>query len=374
MSLNIPLRRIFVDASVAKAPLTQEILKRVKGILVEVLPSGTKPSPPLAPWPEVLRWGKESLFLTRFPGRFFRPCPGTKAYTCCGYRIFHIGQGCPLDCTYCILQAYFNEPWLSFFVNVLDDGLPELEKALADLPAGRVLRIGTGEFTDSLALDPITNLNRHLVSFFAGQHQAVLELKTKTININALQGLTHNRKTIVSWSLNTPKVVVQEEHRAPSLKERLQAACQVASWGYPLGFHFDPIIYYPGCLQEYEAVIEELFSKVPSEDIVWISLGSLRYMPVLKEISEARFPETRIFCEEFIVGLDGKRRYFRDLRVELYRHIYQAIKQRAPQVCVYLCMESPEVWEEAFGFTPQSKGGLPRMLDEAAIRICDLKV
>ena len=373
MGLNIPLRRIFVDASVVKAPLTQEILKRVKGVFVEVLPTGTKPVPPLAPWPKVLRWGKETLFLTRFPGRFFRPCPGTKAYTCCGYRIFHIGQGCPLDCSYCILQAYFNEPWLSFFVNVLEEGLLELEQALDSLLPRQVLRIGTGEFTDSLALDPITDLNRQLVNFFAAQNQAVLELKTKTVNIHSLKGLAHNRKTIVSWSLNTPRVVAREEHRAPSLVERLKAARQVASWGYPLGFHFDPIIYYPGCLQEYEAVVEELLSTVPSRQIVWISLGSLRYMPVLKEIAEARFPETRIFCEEFIVGLDGKRRYFRDLRVELYRHIFLAIKERAPEVCVYLCMESPEVWEEAFGFTPQSKGGLPRMLDEAAIRICGLK-
>ncbi len=373
MGRRIPLRRIFVEETVIDAPLTQEILTRLKGCLVKILPPGQRPEVPLAPWPEVLHWGKETLFLTRFPGRFFRPCPGTKAYTCCGYRIFHIGQGCPLDCTYCILQAYFNEPWLSFFVNVLEDGLRELEQAWADLPPGRVLRIGTGEFTDSLALDPITGLNRHLVQFFAAQEKAVLELKTKTINIAPLKGLSHNRKTIVSWSLNTPKIVSSEEHRAPSLEERLKAAATVASWGYPLGFHFDPIIYYPGCLEEYKAVIDELFARVPAENIVWISLGSLRYMPVLKEIAEKRFPETRIFAEEFIVGLDGKRRYFRDLRVELYRYIYQAIKERAPGVCVYLCMESPEVWQEAFGFRPQQKGGLPRMLDEAAIRICDLR-
>lgn len=371
-TVRVPLRRIFVDDLVADHPLTQEILARLKGLPVEVLPPRAKPPVPLVPLAEVLRWGKETLFLTRFPGRFFRPCPGTKAYTCCGYRIFHIGQGCPLNCTYCILQAYFNEPWLSFFVNILEEGLGELEAAIAALSPGKVLRIGTGEFTDSLALDPVTALNRHLVSFFAAQDRAVLELKTKTRVIDFLEGLSHRRRIIVSWSLNTERVAASEERGAPTVAERLEAAKQVVSWGYPVGFHFDPIIYYPGWEEEYPEIIERLFAAIPAEEIVWISLGSLRYMPVLKEIALERFPETKIFSEEFIVGLDGKKRYFRDLRVKLYRTLYQAIRAHSREVCVYLCMESPEVWEESLGFAPRERGGLPRMLDAAAVRVCKL--
>jgi len=368
------LRRIFVDASVVHSSWTEEILARVPGIPVDVLPPGQKPKIPLGPWPRVLAWGKETLFLTRFLGRFFRPCPGTKAYTCCGYRIFHIGQGCPLDCSYCILQAYFNEPWLSVFINLWDQGLEELTVAWEELRPGQVLRIGTGEFTDSAALDPLTDLNRRLVVFFAQQDQSVLELKTKTTNIATLEGLDHRRRTIVAWSVNTPRIVATEEHRAPGLEERLAAASKVVSWGYPVAFHFDPIIYYPGAEEEYEAVARRLLETVSPSNIVWISLGSLRYMPVLKDIALSRFPYTKIFSEEFVVGLDGKRRYFRDLRVSLYRRLYRVIKEIAPNLCVYLCMESPEVWQEAFGYTPQSQGGLPKLLDKAAVKVCKLHV
>ncbi|WP_022853670.1 SPL family radical SAM protein [Thermodesulfatator atlanticus] len=360
------VKNLFVSEEVKDHPYTREIIARL-GIKPAIIPEGQKPAKPLAPWPEILSWGKKTLFLTHFKGRFFRPCPGTKSYLCCGYRIFHIGQGCPLDCTYCILQAYFNEPWLTFFVNVLEDGLKELEEAFVKREFSR---IGTGEFTDSMALEPITSLNPKLVTFFAARDKAVLELKTKTVLIDDLAGLKHRRRTIIAWSLNAKSIARNEEKGAPSIDERLLAAKKVSSWGYPVAFHFDPLIRFPGWQDEYREVIEKLFAHVPYENIAWISLGSLRFMPQLKEIAYGRFKETAIFSDEFITGLDGKKRYFRPLRVELYRFLYQEIKKHAQEVCVYLCMESPEVWQEAFGFTPHAHGGLHKMLDKAAKRVC----
>ncbi len=356
--------RVFVAEEALEHPYTRKILSRLK-----LKPEVVEKAPPLSPipWPEAISWGKRTLFLTLFRGRFFRPCPGTKAYLCCGYRIFHLGQGCPLDCTYCILQAYFNQPWLTFFVNVLEDGLRELKEALTP---GKTFRVGTGEFTDSFAFEPFARLNPKLIEFFAGQKEAFLELKTKTTAIDHLKDLRHERHTILAWSLNAPSVSLREEKGAPSVFERIRAAEKASAWGYPVAFHFDPLIRFPGWEEEYARVVRELLTRIPPENICWISLGSLRFMPELKEIAWERFPETKIFSDEFICGLDGKRRYFRPLRVKLYRHLYRLIKELAPEVCVYLCMESPEVWEEAFGFSPQEKGGLPRMLDEAARRIC----
>ncbi len=367
------IKRVFIEASIKDHPYTKQILEKFDRVNYQILPSGEKPPIPLAPLPDVISWGKETLFLTKFQGRFFRPCPGTKNYICCGYKIFHIGQGCPLNCTYCILQAYFNQPWLSFFINVLEDGLRELIEVFKSLPPGRVLRIGTGEFTDSVALDPFTQLNRKLVEFFATQERAVLELKTKATYIEPLKDLDHRRKTIVSWSLNTERIAGSEEINAPSVGERLRTAKTVSSWGYPVGFHFDPIIYYPGCEKEYIEIVDQIFDMVPADNIVWISLGTLRYMPSLKEIALLRFPKTKIYSEEFIIGLDGKKRYFRSLRVELYQALYRAIRKHSKEVCVYLCMESPEVWKESFGFSPLTQGGLPKMLDKAAIKVCKLK-
>lgn len=270
-----------------------------------------------------------------------------------------------MDCVYCILQAYLNNPWLSFFINI-EEMFAELDQQLASYPE-RMYRIGTGEFTDSLALDSLTGLSRKLVEFIGRTDNAVLELKTKSVSIDNLENLAHGGRTIVAWSLNSPSVVGREELRTAGLEQRLTAAAQCAEWGYNLAFHFDPIIWHPGWQEGYRHTIELLFATVPKDRIVWISLGALRFIPHLKTIATERFPGSSFFFEEFITGLDGKSRYFRPQRMEMYAFLAnELIKRATDRTCIYFCMESDPVWREIFGFTPDEKGGLAKMLDRAA--------
>ena len=63
-----------------------------------------------------------------------------------------------------------------------------------------------------------------------------------------------------------------------------------------------------------------------------------------------------------------KHRYFRPHRVELYRHLYGLLQTEvAAPTCIYLCIESDEIWQEVFGFTPEQQGGLAAMLERAVI-------
>ncbi|MBU4288583.1 MAG: DNA photolyase, partial [Proteobacteria bacterium] len=229
-------------------------------------------------------------------------------------------------------------------------------------------------FTDSMIWEMWTDLSAFLVSKFSRQSCAVLELKTKTTAIEKLKSLRHNRKTIIAWSLNTTKVIEDEELRTASLAARLKAAAKCEEWGYPLAFHFDPMIIYDGCEEDYRGVIGQLFSHVSSENIVWISLGSFRFMPSLKSIIKKRFPDSKIIYGEFIQGLDGKMRYFKPLRIKLYQNIISHIRSIAPDVLIYFCMEDDEVWKKSLGFIPSECGGLPGMLDESAARHCGLNV
>lgn len=344
-------------------PYTQEIVARA-GLPVTVV--GERETPAIAgDYPHNLTAGKRHLLLCRNRGAFFKPCPGTREYRCCDYQVLNIGMNCPMDCVYCILQAYLNNPWLSFFVNV-EDLFAELDLALAAEP-NRFFRIGTGEFTDSLALDSITRLSPRLVEYMAGQENAVLELKTKSVNIRNLEGLDHRGRTVVAWSLNSPAIMAREEIRTSTLDQRLAAAARCADWGYTLAFHFDPIILHPGWEEGYRSTIDRLFAAVPAESIAWISLGALRYLPALKPIAAERFPGSRFFYQEFIDGLDGKRRYVRPQRVAMYRKILETLGRHAhPRTCLYFCMENDTIWREVFSFAPEDRGGLPAMLDRAA--------
>jgi len=233
-------------------------------------------------------------------------------------------------------------------------------------------RIGTGEFTDSLIWESMDPIAEKLIKKFAGQSQAVLELKTKTTRIDHLLDLPHNRKTIMAWSLNTETVIKSQERRTAGLEARLKAAERCQKANFPLAFHFDPLIIYPGCEKEYVDVLERLFNRIDPNQIVWMSVGSFRFMPDLKPIIARRFPESKIIYGEFIKGLDGKMRYFKPLRHTLYKKFIDYVKDRAPNLCAYFCMEDEETWEQTIGFRPSDHDGLPAMLDDAAIRHCGL--
>jgi spore photoproduct lyase len=152
----------------------------------------------------------------------------------------------------------------------------------------------------------------------------------------------------------------------------LDAAVKCRQWGYPVAFHLDPMFIYEGCRDDYRRVVERLFARIAPEDVAWISLGTFRFMPPLKPIIERRFPQSTIVYGEFVPGLDGKMRYFKPLRIELYRSVARAVREFAPGVPMYFCMEDDDVWKKSLGFVPSDRGGLPRMLDERAAQLCGL--
>jgi spore photoproduct lyase len=361
------IERLYVDQDLQEHPQTAEMAERL-GLTPVTVDDRSQLYDSLKREDDPWSRGKKALLLTCNRGAFIKACPGTRGYLCCGYQILHIGTYCTMDCSYCILQSYFHPPLLNYFINQ-EDMFAELNDALKQ---DRIQRFGTGEFTDSLIWEAWSSLSRRLIKRFARQTRAVLELKTKTTAISKFKDIDSNGKTILSWSLNTPQIIASQERGTASLEARLRAAAQAQQWGYPLAFHFDPMVIYPGCEDHYRTVLDRLLAAVSPEKIVWISMGTFRYIPALKSIIEKRFTDSDIVHGEFIPGLDGKMRYFKPLRIRLYRLMVERLSELAPTVTSYLCMEDAQVWELVYGFSPSSRGGLDRMLDESARRHCGL--
>lgn len=359
-------KEVWVDEAVKHNQLTKIILKKLENIPVKYTRNTKELLKRVSMLVNPVGEGKKTLLLTRNKGPAMVACPGTKNYVCCGYRILDLTSNCNLDCSYCILQAYFkNNPIIQIYTNIEP----------LNLDSNKFYRIGTGEFTDSLALDDLTGFSKIIIPWFfargesassgKGKKNAVLELKTKTNNIGNLLKIKNPENTIISWSLNPPKIIKNEERGTASLSERLEAAKTCADYGYVLGFHFDPIIRYEGWEKDYRELIDTLFTAIAPEEIIWISLGTLRFMPKLKAIIEKRFPNTDIIYEEFITGLDGKFRYFKPLRIGMYQKVLGWIRKYSRDVFIYMCMESPEVWERVFGFR-QTTASLTKSLDKRA--------
>ena len=129
---------------------------------------------------------------------------------------------CNYDCTYCYLQSYVNAPYLTVYANV-EQLFDELGTFLRTHPQ-QLVRIGSGEFSDSLSLDPLTGFSRLLVPFLRQFPNVLFEFKTKSDLVDGLLDLDPAGKVMVSWSINPEPVVQREEHKTASLAARLQAA------------------------------------------------------------------------------------------------------------------------------------------------------
>ncbi len=355
-------RRVLVEERALPYPLTSRILDDLRGVPVDVVTSAESAASALRAEADPIGRGKETLLLAVQKGRFIKPCPCTPGHVRCGYFIINLNLNCPLDCSYCILQGYLSNPYLTVHVN-REDLWRELDDFLGRRNRPRPVRLGTGELADSLALDPITADSTDLIEYFRGKPGVVFELKTKTTHIERILQAEPADNIVISWSLNTPRTARAEERGAPSVAERLAAAAEVRSRGFRVGFHFDPLIRYPGWRGDYGRVIGDLFRAVDSDGVAWISMGSLRFPPALKTVILRRFPTSRLPGEELIRGRDGKYRYFRPLRVELYRSVLEDILNASGGVVpVYLCMESVEVWRDVFKKNPGGKAALASFL------------
>jgi spore photoproduct lyase len=313
--------------------------------------------PPTGPDP--FGAGKRTLLLARFKGAFVKPCPGSAEMLCCHYAVLSPILNCPLECTYCMLQSYLNRPAITVHTNV-EDCLEQLDAYLAAYPPDGLVRLGTGELADSLALEEATGWSERLVRYVAGQPNAILELKTKTTLVEPLLDLDHAGRTVVAWSLNPDEIVRREELKTAGLEERLDAAARVQAAGYLVAFHFDPLVHYDGWKAGYQAVVARLAEEVDPRGVAWVSLGGLRFLPGLKAVIKARFPKSRLPGGEFISGQDKKLRYLAPQRAAMYRAVAGWLREWDADLLIYLCMERGSLWEASLGERPPDRAAVER--------------
>lgn len=281
----------------------------------------------------------DNVFIVKERFDFFKKCPCTRPAYSCGYHVFNLGFGCPYECVYCYLQEYTNCPGI-----VLPANIESFFSVFSEYKK-KGMRIGTGEFTDSLALDDITQYSSALIDFFSKNPEIIFEFKTKSSNISNLLKLRHKGNIVISWSLNPPDIIKENEFYTATLEERLGSAVACVKAGYRIGFHFDPMISYKGWEKGYSGVVNRLFDEISTNNIAWISIGSLRFNPHLKVIIENRFPENRILDEELLLGFDDKLRYADNCRFTMYKNMLYWIRKRARGVKTYLCMEKTGINE-----------------------------
>ncbi|MEF3255139.1 MAG: DNA photolyase [Deferribacterales bacterium] len=289
---------------------------------------------------------KNNIVITSQKNRFVHNCPATREYRCCNYMVVDAVEGCPFDCTYCILQVYLNHSYIKVY-----DDMEGVKNSILNLSQKGKYRLGTGELSDSLALDNILKLTDFIIPIINKQDNLQFEFKTKSTNISNL--FNHNPKNIViSFSLNPEAIVKSEELKTVSAYQRINAAKSLAEYGYKLSFHFDPLIYINDFEKKYLELLNYLIGNINEESVEFVSISTFRFIPELADIIRTKYEYTNILANDFIKALDGKMRYFKTLRVYMIKTVYDYLKKHWNKPFIYLCMEDKDIWEKVIGFDP----------------------
>ncbi|PWU14018.1 MAG: hypothetical protein C5B49_13860 [Bdellovibrio sp.] len=360
------LDRIFIEKSCAEETEAREVVDRFRVFYPATLFEVVEREPWFERVPGPLSAGefersKKNLLIKKYPGQFFKRCPGASqknTITCCNYYVLNLGQQCNFNCSYCYLQSYLNAPTLQVYANINRAASELRQAALAqpDLP----YRVGTGETIDSLSLDPITLYSRKLIEVFSEFPRWSLEFKTKSDLVDQFLDCEHAGNVVVSWSINPQIVIDHEEFGTASLAARLRAAEKCRQRGFPVAFHMDPLIWFPGWESHYQDLVKNITRRFGPEDLSVISIGSLRFQPSQRHLMRERFgmKESWVTSAEMFPSEGGKFRYDASLRREMLRFVLQEFKSRSGKYKVFFCMETPETWLASYEKFPMKEENL----------------
>lgn len=291
---------------------------------------------------------KKKIYIVDEKYDFLKRCPCTKNCISCGYYIINLGFGCPMDCEYCFLAGYQNIDGIIVNTNVVD----YIERII-NFSSGRRVRVGSGEFTDSLVYDHITHHSKQIIERLRNHPEIIFEFKTKTSNTQIILQQKPSENIVISFSMNPSKISEMFEHGTASYSQRLKQLSILSKKGWKIAVHFDPVIITDGWRELYRDMISDIFSVVDPSDILWISAGTLRFYPQTKKYIEMRFPDSVMLDPEMVMDFDGKLRYPYDLRKDVYQLILRNLIKKGFDISrFYLCMEEVDMWKD-IGLNPE---------------------
>ncbi len=327
--------KLYIEEKVKYHPFTKKVLSKLTPISVEFVEDYRKIGE-AKPFPKRAEEDKNSLALGEKKGEVLKSIGRMENGE---YYLFH-EIDCVYDCEYCYLQYYFQTKVPVIFVN-RDEVLIKIEEVLKTHPHPY---FHVGEVCDALAFDHITDFSLDIAKLCFEYENGVVEFRTKSNNISNLISINNPPKNIIpSWTFSPGRVVTSIEHKTPSFRERLFAAKKCQEAGYIVGVRLDPVILYDGWERDYREMIEELFPILDSKKIDYISLGTIKLHRLLIDAVGERFPENRILLDELVPSDNGKYKYLKFKRVDVYRKIISWIRRLNNSLEIKLSMESEEV-------------------------------
>lgn len=267
------------------------------------------------------------------------PCPVDGEKTrCCRLRTLDVIMQCGFGCSYCSVQAFYNENRIKI--------VSDLERKLDSLELDEsVWHIGTGQASDSLLYGDDWNTLSALASFCTKHPKIIVELKSKASR-NDIFSQKWPKNMLFTWSLNAPTIIEKEEHYTASLEKRIECAIKARDNGNKVGFHIHPMFYFKGWREEYREVVSAITSSFSPDDIALISMGTLTFTKAVLQHLRENGNRSRVLEME-LEKTAGKYSYPLDKKREMFSTLFSYFpKEYRENVFFYLCMEDPSLWQD----------------------------
>ena len=271
-------------------------------------------------------------------------CPVASEKTrCCNLMTLDAVEKCGFDCSYCSIQSFYHGNKVTF-----DGGFAQKLDRL-ELDPEKTYHIGTGQSSDSLMWGNHQGVLDALSAFANANPNVILELKTKSRNIQWLLENDYPPNIICTWSLNPQSIIDHEEHLTANLRQRISAAKKIAAKNRLVGFHFHPIVYYDGWRDAYRQICTEITSLFSPDSVALVSLGTLTFTKSVMKTIRKR-PLSSKILQMPMEEIAGKYSYPLELKLEMFKSVYEALTPWHQRVFFYLCMEAQSLWSPVFGY------------------------
>lgn len=282
--------------------------------------------------------GKKIFHLGKRKSRFIDVFESPEGVVCHDFYKLVWGSQCPFDCSYCFLQlTYRIYPYIQQYLN-FDDLFKEMKRLNERVDKPVILN--TGELSDSLALDHITNITNKIIKKSLEFENIRLLLLSKSNQVNHLDSVPPG-KAICSMSLNIPGNINKFERGTASVTERIEALKNAEKKGYEIRCRIDPIITWSENWEKaYNNLIKNLFARV-SPQIV--TLGQPRFYPMLLNIIKKRNPEAgEYFAEDSVLSAGKRKRVSDEQRFKIYKKLIEMVEKYG-STDIALCKEDPKL-------------------------------
>jgi spore photoproduct lyase len=281
-----------------------------------------------------------NAFIAKKRGTLIKEAPaayGTQE----GSHYYFIHQfNCIYECEYCYLQGYFNSPDLVFFVNHEDITRAIAEQVSKASDSELPMWFHAGEFSDSLAINGLTNEWPLYWDLFAKLPEANLELRTKSVNIRWIAQLAPLPNITISFSIASHQQSQRFDRNTPPMMARIKAIKTLANLGHSIGLHCDPIIFCEDFELHYRQMIQDLAQQVDLTQLAYISVGVVRFTKDVMQQMNRHYPDSKVTHRQLTANEDGKFRYAHPMRMNILNTVRQLwIDAGAPDSKIYLCME-----------------------------------